>query len=76
MKKKPVGLITVDDHLKILTQKMVLDIIDAADYDLGKAFNPKLSEDPEEMAKELERIVGIAFNHIKNMIEIYERNNK
>lgn len=45
--------------------EMILELLDAVDYDIAKSFDPILSEDPEtitERMAELRRIVG---RHLK-----------
>lgn len=41
---------------KILTNRLMIAVISAADYDLGKCFDPETSEDPDDIQENLERI--------------------
>ena len=43
---------------------MILDVISEADYDLGKSFDPKLSEDPEETGSTMQAMIEIAKTHL------------
>lgn len=47
-------------------EAMVLDIIEAADYDLYKSLIPELAEDPDDAEDFLAQLVDVASAHIKN----------
>jgi len=45
---------------------MVLDIIEAADYDLYKSLVPELAEDPDDAEDFLDQLVSVASAHINS----------
>lgn len=50
---------------KAKIKQMILDILTTADYDLGKSFDPKSSDEPElieEAMSELISIVSLYLN--------------
>lgn len=46
-------------------RKMILAILNEADYDLAKSFDPNLSEDPESSEATMRAMVKIAAKHIR-----------
>ena len=47
-------------------ERMVLDIIEADDYDLYKSLVPELAEDPDDAEDFLDQLVSVASAHINS----------
>lgn len=50
---------------KIQIDRMILALIAEVDYDIAKSYNPKLSEDPDEIEPRMERLRAIVARHMK-----------
>lgn len=45
-------------------RKMILNLIEEIDYDIWKSFDPKLSEDPDDIEDKMNNLIIIAKKHL------------
>lgn len=50
--------------IKTQIKAMIMELISAADYDLGKSLDPKLAEDPEYAEEQMHRLIEIAGKYV------------
>lgn len=48
-------------------KKLIMVILEQADYDLMKSYDPKTAEEPEHAKDEMERLVDTVEVHLKKL---------